>query len=493
MAFKLNIISGFGNQAVASTLNIISIPYYIKYLGIESFGLIGIMLLLQTFFNVADIGLGATLTRNIASCDVSEKSRNSASNLIKSIEIISIATSLIIISIIVLGSSLASNIWIKPTAIDTSEIAKIFYCFSIIISCKFLEGIYKSGLMGLNQHTVYNLIASINNVSRTILSIVLIVYIAQDVIYFFILQAIFAIISVVCLKLAFYRNTPYYLKFGVFSRSELIKNKKFMLGIFLSSLISLSITQVDKLILTKILSLSQYGHYMLAFSAAGILYIVAYPVTQAYYPRMCRLIALEKYNELTIIIQQCTRLLTILVSAILVTLLIGSVDILNFWLKNENLSNQINVMLIVISLGNFASCINLIISNLSHALGNTSTPNIINIMIMVCVIPVLLCVVPIWGGEGAASIWAIMALTQLIFMTIYFNKLKSFDRIKWATCNVAWPMIATLMIIMIIYQSIVWSSLVQIKVLSLLISVFIGTITSLMIFSDTRNLILVRS
>jgi O-antigen/teichoic acid export membrane protein len=146
-------------------------------------------------------------------------------------------------------------------------------------------------------------------------------------------------------------------------------------------------------------------------------------------------------------------------TGILFTLLVGSVDVLDFWLQNNILSYQINTMLILISLGNFASCLNLILINLSHALGNTRTSNKINTLMMLCGVPVLFYAVPMWEGEGAATIWAVIAFTQLILMIYFFRGLKLIGRAKWVASDVVLPFIATFFISMLFYKFTAWGKI----------------------------------
>ena len=53
-----------------------------------------------------------------------------------------------------------------------------------------------------------------------------------------------------------------------------------MIGI---TFLALLLTQVDKLLLSKLLTLSEYGYYTLAATVAAALYMLISPITQAWY------------------------------------------------------------------------------------------------------------------------------------------------------------------------------------------------------------------
>ena len=55
-------------------------------------------------------------------------------------------------------------------------------------------------------------------------------------------------------------------------------------------MLSLLLTQLDKVMLSKLVSLEQYGYYALAAAVANLLYMVITPVSQAYYPHFSSLV-----------------------------------------------------------------------------------------------------------------------------------------------------------------------------------------------------------
>lgn len=57
-----------------------------------------------------------------------------------------------------------------------------------------------------------------------------------------------------------------------------------MIGI---TFLALLLTQADKILPSKLLSLSDYGYYTLAAVVAVALYMVITPITQAFYPGLC--------------------------------------------------------------------------------------------------------------------------------------------------------------------------------------------------------------
>ena len=53
-------------QGWTAIMGIIFIPFYIKYLGIELYGLVGFFAILQAWFLLIDMGIVPTLSREMA-------------------------------------------------------------------------------------------------------------------------------------------------------------------------------------------------------------------------------------------------------------------------------------------------------------------------------------------------------------------------------------------------------------------------------------------
>ena len=83
MSYKKNIKISFVSQIYVILIGILVVPFYISELGPEVYGLIGFFSMLQIIFNLLDIGLTPTITRETA---VFKSSSNS--NVINYIQLV---------------------------------------------------------------------------------------------------------------------------------------------------------------------------------------------------------------------------------------------------------------------------------------------------------------------------------------------------------------------------------------------------------------------
>lgn len=76
-----------------------------------------------------------------------------------------------------------------------------------------------------------------------------------------------------------------------FDPGAIVRIRRFAAGMAATTLLSLLLAQVDKILLSKIVSLKDFGFYTLAASAAGALYFLVTPVVTAISPRLTELVA----------------------------------------------------------------------------------------------------------------------------------------------------------------------------------------------------------
>ena len=61
-----NIIANFAGSGWSALMGLIFLPFYIRLMGAESYGIVGIFVSLQAIFSILDLGLSQTLNREMA-------------------------------------------------------------------------------------------------------------------------------------------------------------------------------------------------------------------------------------------------------------------------------------------------------------------------------------------------------------------------------------------------------------------------------------------
>ena len=66
MGLRRNIVASYAGQGYVTLLSIAALPFYLRALGAEAYGLVGFFSMLQAWFMLLDIGLTPTLSRETA-------------------------------------------------------------------------------------------------------------------------------------------------------------------------------------------------------------------------------------------------------------------------------------------------------------------------------------------------------------------------------------------------------------------------------------------
>src|SRR3972149_8616428 len=83
---SINLLANFAGQAWSALMTLALVPVYIKFLGIEAYGLIGFYAMLQGILVVWDFGLGQTLNRELARYSAMPEKAGDARNLVRTLE-----------------------------------------------------------------------------------------------------------------------------------------------------------------------------------------------------------------------------------------------------------------------------------------------------------------------------------------------------------------------------------------------------------------------
>src|SRR5258708_19240988 len=95
MKLGRNLLAGMANSAWTALVGLIVVPLYLKYLGIEAYGLIGFYTTTQVLLSLLDLGLAPTINREVARSSASGEFRE-ARNLLHTLGVVYWITSALI-------------------------------------------------------------------------------------------------------------------------------------------------------------------------------------------------------------------------------------------------------------------------------------------------------------------------------------------------------------------------------------------------------------
>ena len=153
---KNNIAANFAGSFWQALMGLVFVPLYIKFMGIESYGLIGLFTTLQVIFGLLDVGLGSTLTREMARLSVLPEKKQEMRNLVRTLETVYWGIAVVAGVAIMSLSSIIARYWIKPGQLPPGTIEQALLLMGLVMVFQMPGGFYAGGLRGLQKQVLLN-------------------------------------------------------------------------------------------------------------------------------------------------------------------------------------------------------------------------------------------------------------------------------------------------------------------------------------------------
>ena len=444
MSIKLNVVANYAGIAFQTLISFAFVPVYIKFLGIEAYGLIGFYTILQASMQILEFGLRPTLGREMGLFKGGGRSAEFIRNLLRSIEILWLFVGLIITSLMLATAPWLARHWVGENSMAPETISKAIQMMGVVISLKSLESMYSSTIFGLQRQVAGNALAVGLSAIRAFGAVGVLTLFSADIVSFFIWQGTVSIVSALTLRAVAWRFLPQTNTSARFSLQTLSSIKSFALGIAGTSVVVFLLMQTDKILLSKILTLKEFAHYSLAVMMANALFMVGQPVVTAIYPRLAQLFGGKDHSLLAYTFHKGAQLLTVLVGSAAAVLFFYATAIVGLWTHDPEVASHTGAILSVLALGGLLNVLNWMPYQIQLASGWTSLALAANSISLIVLIPAILYIAPRYGGYGTAWVWVVLNFTNLIVcFAIMFHRLLREEKWSWIVKDTFIPLLSS--------------------------------------------------
>jgi len=442
MTLRKNVIANYLGKGWTALIGIAFLPLYIKYLGMEAYGLIGVFAFLQAWLTLLDMGMTPTLTREMARYTAGAHTAQSIRDLLRSLEVISFAVALLIgIAIWFLATWLSAH-WLQVETLPVEEVAHAISIIGIVVALRFIESLYRGAILGLQKQVWLSLVSAGLATLRWGGAVCVLVWVAPSIELFFIWQGFVSALTIAVFVFAVYRYLPPLSQTARFSWVQLINIRRFVGGLMLSILLSLLLLQVDKIILSRMLSLEMFGYYTLAGTVAAALYQLTGPITQAFYPRFAELVAKDSNAELIKTYHQGAQLVSVMIVPAALMLMFFSENILLLWTDNAAVAHNVAPLLTLLSFGTMLNGLMHIPYMLTLACGWSGYAVRVNLVAVAVLVPATIVLTLRYGAIGAAWCWVMLNLGFVFISARFlFRRLLKTEMWCWYRQDIVQPII----------------------------------------------------
>ncbi|NUM37179.1 MAG: oligosaccharide flippase family protein [Candidatus Brocadiae bacterium] len=480
---KKNIIANFLGSIWIALMNLAFVPLYIHFLGIESYGLVGFFSMLLGIFSLLDMGLSSTMSFEMARLSAQEGRSQEMKDLARTLEIPYWAIGLLLAFAVVFLAPWIASRWVQAKNIAPETVKLAVILMGLCIGFHWPMNFYSGGLIGLQQQVLLNAINISIATLRGLGSVFILWLISPCIESFFFWQIIISAANTLVNLVFFWKSLPYTNQKPAFCKALLKKIGAFATGMSLASITGILLFQLQKLILSHLLSLETFGYFSLANVCSMSIYRLVMPVFSAASPQMTKLAEKGSIEEITKLYHKSTQLVSILVLPVSCVMAFFSKEILILWTRNPVTAENTYLLLSILVLGTAFHSLAHIPWALQLAYGWMRLAIITNFFYILLLSPLMYIFTKWYGAIGAASIWTIITIGMLATIPIMHRYLLPGESGRWFLDDVGYPLCSSILVCAIarIFISFDWQAI------WLIVSLSLVCITTFFVTACTAN------
>jgi O-antigen/teichoic acid export membrane protein len=442
---KQNIIANFAGNGWTALMSLAFVPLYIKFMGIESYGLVGIFATLLVLFGLLDMGLSTTLNRELARFSALPNKAQDMRNLVRTLELPYWGVAFVVGVAVVGLSGPIANYWVNVDELSPATVQQALMIMGVVVAFRWPTGLYSGGLMGLQKQVLLNGINAFAATLRGIGAVLVLWLISPTIQAFFVWQIFASAVHTSLVAFFLWRSLPKSGHRSHFQKEILSRIWRFAAGMTGISVTAIILTQTDKIVLSKILPLEMFGYYILATVVAKSLYYFIGPLFSALFPRFSQLVSLNDQTELKELYHKSCQFMSVMILPAAIVVSLFASEILLLWTGNPVIVGNTHTIVSILIIGSALNGLMNLPYGLQLAHAWTKLALYTNIIASIVLVPMIYFLAIHYGAVGAAAAWVILnAGYALICIQIMHSRLLKGEQWRWYLNDVGVPLLASL-------------------------------------------------
>jgi O-antigen/teichoic acid export membrane protein len=447
-SLKLNALSNLFGSGWSALLNLVAVPIYLHYLGVESYGIIGIFYTIQAITALLDFGVSIIISRELARLSANPDDAQEMRDITSSTEAVTWVIGFLIGLFLFALSPIIAKYWLQGENLSVTTVSQALMIMSVGFVAQWAINFYTNGLIGLERQYLLNSINSICITTRVVGGILVVAFASSTIQALLIWQAATSALQAFVMALALRKCLPFTSMRGRFRWHLLREKRRFAAGITTMGILGLILYQLDKVILSKLLSLEYFGYYILASTIVNSgLALIPKGVASAVYPRFSSLVSLNDQTGLRELYHRSTQMIAVLMLPAATLLIVFPYEIIKLWTQKAVTAENSWVLVTILAIGTSINGFLTIPYYLQMANGWTRI--IINSsLIAICVVvPTLIITASYYGAVGGAASWLLLNVIALLTNVRQMHKkILIGEQWRWYFVDIAAPFAVALIV-----------------------------------------------
>jgi O-antigen/teichoic acid export membrane protein len=428
-------------------ISVLFVPVYIHFIGIEAYGLLGIFVTLQTMASLLDFGFTTTMNREMARFSAQPETSGEARNLVRSLEVIYWSMAILIGAMVIAIAPLLTDHWITTVGLARDTVLTALILIGLIIMLQWPFSFYAGGLMGLQKQV---LLGGVNVGLATLRGVgaILILWLVSPTIQAFLgWQLLLSALSTIIVTLLLWHSLPRAAQRPKFQVAQLRRVGRFSAGVAAVGIVGMALLQTDKIVLSRVLTLENFGYYTLAGVVAASLYMLINPIYNAIFPRMAQLVTANSQAMLIAFYHKSAEVMSVVVISAALVLAVFSQQVMYVWTGNPVTVANTYMIVTLLAIGTGLYALQFIPWAAQLAHGWTRLGFTVNLVSLFLVIPLIVFLANRYGAVGGAAAWALMNFGYVLTVPFLMHRriLKG-EYVRWLLVDVGRPTCAALLV-----------------------------------------------
>lgn len=444
-----NITANLAGRVSTAVLGLVLVPVIVRLVGIEAYGLVAFLVTIQALFSILDLGLSSTVNRELARLATLRRA-SEMRDVVRTLESCYWLTALVIAATM-FGLRGPITAWVGPASLADAELRQAVLIMGAVMALQWPLSFYEGGLMGLQRQVVWNVIS----VSMAVLrqgGAVLVLWLVSPTLQAFLLwQAFTSGVQTALTGAVLWRSLPPSDQRPRFRRATVARVWRFAAGLTGTSIVTLGLTQIDKVVLSRFLSLEAFGYYALAAVAASSLHYLVGPVFTATFPRFSALAARGDQGEiLRERYHAVAQFTSVLVLSAALVLIVFAPRIMELWTGDPQTAERTALLVRILAAGTALNGLIHIPYALQLAHGWPSLTLYVNSIAVIVMIPAATLLAR-WGGAPAvAALWAALNIGYVtVLVPLMHRRLLRGELWRWYCLDIGLPLAGGLVSVLV--------------------------------------------
>jgi O-antigen/teichoic acid export membrane protein len=412
VGLKRNILYNFAGNAWHGLLTIAVTPVQVHLLGIEAFGFVGLITILQILLGTLDFGISATVTKVVSSDHT--PGRTASASAVNTASSVYWALAILIALLLWINASRVSSYWLTRTTLDAATVEVGIKIIALYLGLRWPVAFYTGVISGLQRMEILNALKGGVQTLRLAGGVIVLVF-YPNLLAFLAWFAFSSAVELVAYALTAYRLAPNLALRPHWSFASLKEIWRYSAAMNLIAITALVLSQADRVAVSKLLSLEALGYYSVAYNLSIAISLIQTAINSASFPALSHSHSAGLEQDLRARYAKASELTGLLVALPCAAFVFFGREILTLWV-GLHVAEAAMVATAWLGLGFF---LNAMVSNAyiaSVACGQPRIPLIVNLVGAVFYLPALYWAVTRHGIAGAGAAYAALNAFYIVTM-----------------------------------------------------------------------------